>query len=128
LKLSKYGTIASLAMLEIYMRSWAACVIEDLCLRNANPLHNFLEMSLLASGFSSFLPHVTCGQLTSRVRYQTRQQLPWCPDHGHTSYVASPTKNYIVILAIDVNKIQTAKKTWGSDMVAKGMMKAHATH
>jgi len=92
------------------------------------PSINFLEMSLLASGFSSFLPHVTCGQLTSRVRYQTRQQLPWCPDHGHTSYVASPTKNYIVILAIDVNKIQTAKKTWGSDMVAKGMMKAHATH
>ena len=24
------------------MRSWAACVIEDLCLRNANPLHKFL--------------------------------------------------------------------------------------
>jgi len=43
-------------------------------------------------------------------------------------HVASPTKKPIVIVAADVKKIQTTKKTRGSDMVAKGMMKVHAAH
>ena len=55
----------------------------------------------------------------SRMCYQTCQQLPWCPAHGHTSHVASTTKKPIVIGAADVKKIQTTKKTRGSDMVAK---------
>jgi len=62
------------------------------------------------------------------MRYPTSQQLPWCPAHGHTSNVASPTKKPIVIVAADVKKIETTKKTRGSDMVAEGMMKVHATH
>ena len=57
-----------------------------------------------------------------RMCYPTCQQLPWCPAHGHTGHVASPTKKPIVILAVDVKKIQTTKKTRGSDMVAIGMM------
>ena len=55
-------------------------------------------------------------------------RLPRCPAHGHTSNVTGPTKNPIVIVADDVKKIQTTKKTPGSDMVAKGMMKVHAAH
>ena len=47
---------------------------------------------------------------------------------GHTSNMASPTKKPIVIVAVDVKKIQTTKKTRGSDMVAKGMMKVHTAH
>ena len=42
-----------------------------------------------------------------RMRYPTCQQLPWCPAHGHTSNVASPTKKPVVIVAADVKKIQT---------------------
>jgi len=42
--------------------------------------------------------------------------------------VTGPTKNPIVIVADDVKKIQTTKKTPGSGMVAKGMMKVHAAH
>ena len=34
----------------------------------------------------------------------------------------------IVIVAVDVKKIQRTKKTRGRDMVAKGMMKVHAAH
>jgi len=45
--------------------------------------------------------------------YPTCQQLPWCPAHGHTGHVASPTKKPIVIVAVDVKKIQTTKKTRG---------------
>jgi len=50
---------------------------------------NSLEMPFLASEFSSALLHVIC---------------------GHTSNVASPTKNPTVIVAADVKKIQTTKK------------------
>ena len=87
---------------------------------------NSLEMPLLASAFSSVLPHVIFGQPTGRecaTQLANCQQLPWCPAHGHTSNVASPTKKPIVIVAVDVKKIQTTKKTRGSDMVAKDMMK-----
>jgi len=44
-----------------------------------------------------------------RVRYPISQQLPWCPSRGHTSKMASPTKNLIVIVAANVKKIQTKK-------------------
>ena len=42
--------------------------------------------------------------------FPTCQQLPWCPAHGHTSNVASPAKKPIVIVAVDVKKIQTRKR------------------
>ena len=48
-----------------------------------------------------------------RMCCPTCQQLPWCPAHGHTSNVASPTKKPIVIVADDAKKIQTTKKTRG---------------
>jgi len=64
----------------------------------------------------------------ARMRYPTCQQLPRYPAHGHTSNLANPTKNPIVIVAADVKKIQTTKKARGSNMVVKGMMKVHATH
>jgi len=55
------------------------------------------------------------------MRYPTCQQLSWRPAHGHSSNVASPTKNPIVIVAVDVKKIQTTKKTRKKDVVAKSM-------
>jgi len=39
-----------------------------------------------------------------------------------------PNKEADVTVAADVKKIQTTKKTRGSDMVAKSMMKLHAGH
>jgi len=39
-----------------------------------------------------------------------------------------PNEEAVVIVAVDVKKNQTTKKTRGSDMVAKGMMKVHAAH
>ena len=95
-------------------------------LRNGNPLLKFLGN---ASTGERILQRPTPRHqwATDRPRmcYPTRQQLPWCPAHGHTGNVASPTKKPIVIVAVDVKKIQTTKKTRGSDMVAKGMMKVH---
>ena len=98
-------------------------------LRNGNPLLKFLGNAFTGE---RILQRPTPRHLwaTDRPRmcYPTCQQLPWCPAHGHTGHVASPTKKPIVIVAVDVKKIQTTKKTRGSDMVAKGMMKVHAAH
>ena len=52
----------------------------------------------------------------------------WIRWLSESSKVLSPTKNPIVIVVVDVKKIETTKKTRGSDMVAKSMMKVHATH
>jgi len=42
--------------------------------------------------------------------------------------VASPTKNPIVIVAVDVKKMQMTKKPRGGVVVAKGMAKVHTAH
>jgi len=55
------------------------------------------------------------------MRYPTRQQFPRRPAHGHTCDVASPTKKSIIKVAVDVKEAQAAEKTFGSDMVAKGV-------
>jgi len=98
-------------------------------LRNGNPLLKFLGNAFTGE---RILQRPTPRHLWAtdrpRMRYPTCQQLPWCPAHGHTSNVASPTKKPNVIVAVDVKKCQTTKKTRGSDMVAKGMMKVHAAH
>jgi len=67
-------------------------------------------MLLLASAFSSVLLHVICGQPTGR------------------EFANQLAKKPTMVVAADVKKIQKTKKTRGSDMVAKGMMKVHATH
>ena len=48
--------------------------------------------------------------------------------HGHTCDVASPTKNPIMKVTVDVKNAQAKEKTRGSDMVAEGMMEVHTAH
>jgi len=67
-------------------------------LRNGNPLLKFLGIAFTGE---RILQRPTPRHLwaTGRPRmcYPTFQQLPWCPAHGHTGHVASPTKKPIVI-------------------------------
>jgi len=83
-------------------------------LRNGNPYLKFLGNAFTGE---RILQRPTPRHLWAtdrpRICYPTCQQLPWCPAHGHTSNVASPTKKSIVIVAVDVKKIQTTKKTRG---------------
>jgi len=55
-------------------------------------------------------------------------ELPWCPAHGHTFDVASPTKKPNVKVAADVKEAQTTEKTVRSDMVAEDMIYFHTAH
>ena len=75
-------------------------------LRNGNPFLKFLGNAFTGE---RILLRLTPRHLraTDRpgMRYPTCQQRPWCPAHGHTSNMASPTKNPIVIVAVDVKKI-----------------------
>jgi len=97
--------------------------------RNDNPLLKFLGNAFTGE---RILQRPTPLHLWAtdrpRICYPTCRQLPWCPAHAHTGHVASPTKKPIVMVAADVKKIQTTKKTRGRDVVAKGMMKVHAAH
>jgi len=74
---------------------------------------NSLEMPLLASAFSSVLPHVICAQPTGRE----------CVTHR-----GQPNEEADCDSSCRCQKMQTTKKTRGSDMVAKAMMKVHAAH
>ena len=58
-----------------------------------------------------------------RMCYPTCQQMPWHPAHGHTCDVASPTKNPIVKVAVDVKETQATEKTIEGDMVVEGSCK-----
>jgi len=88
---------------------------------------NSLEKPLPVSAFSSALPHVICGQPAGREC--ATQLVHNCRGARLMGIRAMwPTQRTIAIVAVDVKKIQTTKKTRGSDMVAKGMMKIHATH
>jgi len=62
------------------------------------------------------------------MRYPTSQQLPWRPAHGHPCDVASPTKNPIMKVTVDVKNAQATEETRGSDMVAEGMKEVHMAH
>jgi len=42
--------------------------------------------------------------------------------------VASPTKNPIMKVTVDVKNAQATEETRGSDMVAEGMMEVHTAH
>jgi len=42
--------------------------------------------------------------------------------------VASPTKNQIMKVTVDVRNTQTKEETRGSDMVAEVMMEVHKAH
>jgi len=56
-------------------------------------------------------------------------QLPRRPSHRHPSNVASPTKNPIVIAAIEVDDIEPfLKKSGGTNVMIKGMIKADTAH
>jgi len=97
-------------------------------LRNGNPLLKAWKCLYGKRIFQRPTPRHLWSIDRPRMCYLTCQQLPWCPAHGHTSNLASTTKKPIVVVAVDVKKIQTTKKTRSSDMVAKGMMKVHAAH
>ena len=87
-------------------------------LRNGNQLLKFLGNAFTGERILQCLtPRHLWATGRPRMCYPTCQQLPWCPAHEHTSNVASPTKKSIVVVAVDVKKIQTTKKTRGSDMV-----------
>ena len=86
-------------------------------LRNGNPLLKFLGNAFTGERILQRpTPRLQWATDRPRMCNQAYQQLPWCPAHGHTSNEA------------DAKKIQTTKKTRGSDVVAKGMMKFHAAH
>jgi hypothetical protein len=42
--------------------------------------------------------------------------------------VASPTKNPITKVTVDIMNAQTTEETRGSDMMAEGMMEVHTAH
>ena len=94
--------------------------------RNGNPLPKFLRNSFTGERILQRpTPRHLWASDRPRMRYPICQQLPWCPAHGHTGHVASLTKKPVMIVAIDIKKIQTANETWSSYMVANGMMKVY---
>jgi len=54
--------------------------------------------------------------------------LPWRPAHGHACDVASPTKDTIMKVTVDVKNAQATEETRRSDTVAEGMMEVHTAH
>jgi len=78
-------------------------------LRNGNTRLKFLENAFAGKRILQHpTPHHQLWAIDwPRMRYPTCQQLPWCLAHEHTSNVASPTKNPIVLVAVDFKKIQT---------------------
>ena len=88
--------------------------------RNDNPL-----LKLLGKAFAGkqILQRPTPRHLWAtdrpRMRYQTCQQLPWCPAHGHSSNMASELKNPVMVVSFCTKKTQTTKKTRGSDTLSE---------
>ena len=58
----------------------------------------------------------------------TSKKLSQRPSQRHPSNVASPKNNPIVIVAINIHNIGPLKKSGGTNVMIKGMMKADTAH
>jgi len=83
---------------------------------------NSLEMTLLASAFSSALPTSSVGNRPAENVLPNLSTTAVVPGSWAYEQRGQPNEEPIVKVAVDVKEAQATKKTRGSDIVAEGMM------